>query len=78
MTEFERLVLEKFDRMDKKFDQMDKRFDRIEKRLDNIEDQIEELKEESEITRAATNRNGEKLEELVTLLNNTNVVSFKY
>ena len=59
-------------------EQMNKRLDKIENRLDSIEEQIEDIKEDSAITRSATNRNGEKLEELVTLLNNTNVVSFKY
>ena len=35
----------------------------INKRLDNIEEQLEELKEESTITRVATNKIGEMLEE---------------
>ena len=58
--------------------EMGRKFDNIEKRLDNIEEQIEDIKEDCSITRSATNKNGEKLEELVALLNETNVISFKY
>lgn len=48
------------------------------KKLDNIEERLEEIKENGIITRFAANRNGEKLEELVSILNETKVVSFKY
>lgn len=51
---------------------------KINKRLDNIEERLEEIKENGIITRSAANRNGEKLEELVSILNETNVVSIKY
>ena len=44
-------------------EQMNKRLNKIENRLDNIEEQLEELKEESTITRVATNKIGEMLEE---------------
>ncbi len=51
---------------------------KINKRLDNIEERLEEINENGIITRSAANRNGEKLEELVSILNETKVVSFKY
>ena len=50
----------------------------IHKDISAIKDDIEELKENTEITRTAVNYTGEKLDELVTLLNQTKVVTFKY
>lgn len=55
--------------------QISSRFDKIDERLDKIETDISIIKEDSSITRTATNRNGEQLDELVSLLQDTGVIS---
>lgn len=50
----------------------------IRKDISSIKDDIEELKENTEVTRTSVNYTGEKLDELITLLNQTKVVTFKY
>lgn len=54
---------------------MDSRMSNIELRITNIESDISDMKEDLEITRAATNYNGEKLEELTEELKRANVIS---
>lgn len=39
---------------------------------------LDEIENESKITRNAVNYSSDKLEELITLLNETNVVNMKY
>lgn len=51
------------------------KLDGIDNRLDKIESDIEEIKENAEITRAATNYNGEKLEELTAELQKANIIA---
>ena len=46
-------------------------------RLDKIDDDLSELKEYAEITRGAANTLIEKFEDLVTVLNETNTITFK-
>lgn len=45
---------------------------------DNLNKRLDEIEHETKITRNAVNHIGDKLEELVTVLNETNVVSMKY
>ncbi|MGN0599197.1 MAG: hypothetical protein ACI4JK_04810, partial [Oscillospiraceae bacterium] len=66
------------DGVDKRLDGMDKRLDGMDSRLDKIETRLDNLEEDAQITRFAVNHIGEKFEELVTILNDTNVVSFKF
>ncbi|MGN0602953.1 MAG: hypothetical protein ACI4I2_03160, partial [Oscillospiraceae bacterium] len=68
----------RFDGIDKRLDGMDARFDGMDKRLDKIETRLDNLEENEKITRSAVNHIGEKLEDLIEVLNATNVVSFKY
>lgn len=58
--------------------QMNERLDGMDKRLDKIETRLDNLEENEKITRSAVNHIGEKLEDLIEVLNATNVVSFKY
>lgn len=51
------------------------RLDKVENRLDNIESEISELKEQAEITRAAVNYNGDKLEMLITELKVNHIIA---
>lgn len=44
---------------------------------DNLNKRLDEIEHETKITRNAVNHIGDKLEELVTVLNETNVVSIK-
>lgn len=44
----------------------------------NLNKRLDEIEHETKITRNAVNHIGDKLEELVTVLNETNVVSIKY
>ena len=44
---------------------------------DNLNKRLDEIEHETKITRNAVNHIGDKLEELVTVLNETNVVSMK-
>lgn len=39
---------------------------------------LDDIKNEAKITRNAVNYSSDKLEELITLLNETNVISMKY
>ena len=71
MTEFETLVLEQLKIIHNDVSE-------LKKDVSSMKDDIEELKENAEITRTSVNYTGEKLDELVTLLNQTNVVTFKY
>lgn len=50
---------------------VNERFENIEKRFDQIDEQLEELTEHAEITRTATNVNGEILEKLTNYLTAT-------
>lgn len=68
----------RLDGMDARFDGIDKRLDGMDKRLDKIETRLDNLEENEKITRSAVNHIGEKLEDLIEVLNATNVVSFKY
>ncbi len=45
---------------------------------DNLNKRLDEIEHETKITRNAVNHIGDKLEELVTVLHETNVVSMKY
>lgn len=45
---------------------------------DNLNKRLDEIEHETKITRNSVNHIGDKLEELVTVLNETNVVSMKY
>ena len=45
---------------------------------DNLNKRLDEIEHETKITRNAVNHIGDKLEELVTVFNETNVVSMKY
>ncbi len=58
--------------------QMNERLDGMDKRLDKIETRLDNLEENEKVTRFAVNHIGEKLEDLIEVLNATNVVSFKY
>ena len=58
--------------------QINDRLDGMDKRLDRIEDRLDSLEESEKITRSAVNHIGDKFEELVIILNETNVVNFKY
>lgn len=49
--------------MEMRMDNMDKRMGGMEKRMNNIEVQLEEIRHDGKITRVATNRIGEMLEE---------------
>ncbi len=82
MTEFEKTVLEQFKQMNEQFKQVNERLDRMETDISSVKTDISELKsdvveikENTSITRIATNRNGEQLDELVTLLQDTGVIS---
>ncbi len=55
--------------------QINSRLDKIDNRLDKIDDRLDIIEENTSITRTATNRNGEQLDELVTLLQDTGVIS---
>lgn len=68
----------RLDGMDKHLDGMDKRLDGMDKRLDKIENRLDDMENEAKITRNAVNYIGDKLEELITVLNETNVVEIKY
>ena len=68
----------RLDGMDARFDGIDKRLDGIDNRLDKIETRLDNLEENEKVTRFAVNHIGEKLEDLIEVLNATNVVSFKY
>lgn len=50
-------------RLDNMEEQLNKRMGNMEKRMDNIEVQLEEIRHDGKITRVATNRIGEMLEE---------------
>lgn len=71
-------LLEGQKQMNERLDGMDKRLDGIDNRLDKIETRLDNLEENEKITRFAVNHIGEKLENLIEVLNATNVVSFKY
>lgn len=58
--------------------QMNERLDGMDARLDKIETRLDNLEENEKVTRFAVNHIGEKLEDLIEVLNATNVVSFKY
>lgn len=55
--------------------QISSRFDKIDERLDKIDERLDKIEENTAITRTATNRNGEQLDELVSLLQDTEVIS---
>ena len=57
---------------------LNKRLDGMDKRLDKIENRLDDMENETKITRNAVNYIGDKLEELITVLNETNVVEIKY
>ncbi len=57
---------------------LNKRLDGMDKRLDKIENRLDDMENEAKITRNAVNYIGDKLEELITVLNETNVVEIKY
>lgn len=80
MTNEEMLLklLEGQEGLNKRLDGMDKRFDGLEMRLDKIENRLDDMENEAKITRNAVNYIGDKLEELITVLNETNVVEIKY
>lgn len=80
MTNEEMLLklLEGQEGLNKRLDGMDKRFDGMEMRLDKIENRLDDMENEAKITRNAVNYIGDKLEELITVLNETNVVEIKY
>lgn len=80
MTNEEMLLklLEGQEGINKRLDGMDKRFDGMEMRLDKIENRLDDMENEAKITRNAVNYIGDKLEELITVLNETNVVEIKY
>lgn len=54
---------------------MDLRMSKIESDISDIKNDISEMKEDLEITRTATNYNGEKLEELTAELKKSNVIA---
>lgn len=80
MTNEEMLLklLEGQEGLNKRLDGMDKRFDGMGMRLDKIENRLDDMENEAKITRNAVNYIGDKLEELITVLNETNVVEIKY
>lgn len=68
--------------MNEQFKQVNNRLDRMEADISEVKADITELKanvveikEDTSITRTATNRNGEQLDELVSLLQDTGVIS---
>ena len=71
-------LLEGQKQMNDRLDGIDNRLDGIDDRLDKIETRLDNLEENEKITRFAVNHIGEKLEDLIEVLNSTNVVSFKY
>ncbi|MBP5433770.1 MAG: hypothetical protein J6Y81_15865, partial [Ruminococcus sp.] len=65
----------RLDNMDKRLDAMDERLDGMDRRLDRIEADIVEIKENAEITRAAVNYNGERLDNLIQELKANQIIA---
>ena len=68
MNDFEKELLSMMKDINTHLEKIDNRIDKIDNRLDNIEEQ-------AEITRTAVNYNGEKLDELIQQLKETNVIA---
>lgn len=80
MTNEEMLLklLEGQEKINNRLDKMDNRLDKMDTRFDSVENRLNEIENEAKITRNAVNYIGDKLEELITVLNETNVVEIKY
>lgn len=80
MTNEEMLLklLEGQENINNRLDKMDNRFDKMDSRFDIVENRLDEIENEAKITRNAVNYIGDKLEELIIVLNETNVVEIKY
>ena len=73
IIEGQKQINERLDNMEvqinNRMDNIEKRIGNVEKRMDNIEVQLEEIRHDGKITRVATNRIGEMLEEHLLLEN---------
>lgn len=80
MTNEEMLLylLEGQENINNRLDKMDNRFDKMDSRFDIVENRLDEIENEAKIMRNAVNYIGDKLEELIIVLNETNVVEIKY
>ena len=63
--EFQKIVLEKFDSMDKRFDSVDKRFDAVDKRLDTSDKRFESMEKRFDIVDSQLSENTQILKALV-------------